>query len=169
MTVRSRSRTPTRARLMAGIRMNPFTEGVRQHVTHTLLTPQTGPQDAPSARLELDAIVVPRSRSAVHRDHAVTLARAADCWLLILCSRRQNSAEVRKFLAARSYYKAIVIDLPPGGKDNYAVDRMAGEQTIAAAETLVGPGLVPCPRWRPDPDDPDGGQDMDEYCALGRR
>jgi len=94
--------------------MNPFTEGVRQHDTHTLLTPQTGPQDAPSARLELDAIVVPGSRPAVHLDHAVTLARAADCWLLILCSRRQNSAEVRKFLAARSYYKAIVIDLPPG-------------------------------------------------------
>jgi O-methyltransferase involved in polyketide biosynthesis len=31
---------------------------------------------------------------------------------------------------------------------------------------LVAPGLVPCPRWRPDPGDV--VQDMDEYCALGR-
>jgi len=31
---------------------------------------------------------------------------------------------------------------------------------------LVAPGLVPCPRWRPDPGD--AVQDMDEYCALGR-
>ena len=31
---------------------------------------------------------------------------------------------------------------------------------------LVAPGLVPCPRWRPDPGA--AVQDMDEYCALGR-
>ncbi len=31
---------------------------------------------------------------------------------------------------------------------------------------LVEPGLVPCPRWRPDPGDT--VQDMDEFCALGR-
>ena len=31
---------------------------------------------------------------------------------------------------------------------------------------LVAPGLVPCPRWRPDPGDT--VTDMDEYCALGR-
>ena len=34
---------------------------------------------------------------------------------------------------------------------------------------LVDPGIVPCPRWRPDPDDTDGGRDMDEYCGLGRK
>jgi S-adenosyl methyltransferase len=34
---------------------------------------------------------------------------------------------------------------------------------------LIEPGLVPCPRWRPDPDDGDGARDMDEYCALGRK
>jgi len=34
---------------------------------------------------------------------------------------------------------------------------------------LVPPGLVPCPRWRPDPDDPEGARDMDEYCGLGRK
>jgi O-methyltransferase involved in polyketide biosynthesis len=34
---------------------------------------------------------------------------------------------------------------------------------------LIEPGLVPCPRWRPDPDDGDSARDMDEYCALGRK
>ena len=34
---------------------------------------------------------------------------------------------------------------------------------------LIEPGLVPCPRWRPDPDDPGGVRDMDEFCALGRK
>jgi S-adenosyl methyltransferase len=34
---------------------------------------------------------------------------------------------------------------------------------------LIEPGLVPCPRWRPDPDDADSARDMDEYCALGRK
>jgi S-adenosyl methyltransferase len=122
-----------------------------------------------------------------------------------------------------------------GGKDNYAVDRQAGEQTIAvlpeivdvarasrqflvrvvrylAADAgirqfldigtglptvnnthgvaqqvapdsrvvyvvaaflegleLIGPGVVPCPRWRPEPSDIGTVQDMDEFCALGRK
>jgi O-methyltransferase involved in polyketide biosynthesis len=34
---------------------------------------------------------------------------------------------------------------------------------------LIEPGLVPCPRWRPDPQDLSGALDMDEYCALGRK
>ena len=34
---------------------------------------------------------------------------------------------------------------------------------------LIEPGLVPCPRWRPDPQDIGNIQDMDEYCALGRK
>jgi O-methyltransferase involved in polyketide biosynthesis len=34
---------------------------------------------------------------------------------------------------------------------------------------MVEPGLVPCPRWRPDPGDAAGARDMDEYCGLGRK
>ena len=34
---------------------------------------------------------------------------------------------------------------------------------------LIEPGLVPCPRWRPDPDGADSVRDMDEYCGLGRK
>ncbi len=34
---------------------------------------------------------------------------------------------------------------------------------------LIEPGLVSCPRWRPDPDGADSVRDMDEYCGLGRK
>jgi len=34
---------------------------------------------------------------------------------------------------------------------------------------LIEPGLVPCPRWRPDRQDIGSVQDMDEFCALGRK
>jgi hypothetical protein len=101
---------PSRPNRKAGILMNP--EAIRQHDTHNMLTPTAGPRDTPFASLGLDAIVVPASRPAAHLDHAVTLARAAGCWLLILCSGRLNSAEAADFLAARSYRKAIAIDLP---------------------------------------------------------
>lgn len=94
--------------------MTLSSEGIRQQVTHGMLTPQTRPQDTPAARLDLDAIIVPGSRPAAHLDHAVTLARAAGCWLVVLCSKRLQGAEALKFLAARSYHKTIVIDLPPG-------------------------------------------------------
>ena len=35
--------------------------------------------------------------------------------------------------------------------------------------TLIEPGLVPCPRWRPDLGEAGRAQDMDEFCALGRK
>lgn len=94
--------------------MTQSLEGIRQHGTHGTLTPQTGPQDASAERLALDAIMVPASRPAPYLDHAVTLARTAGCWLVVLCSKRQHASEVQKFLAARPYHKAIVIHLPPG-------------------------------------------------------
>ena len=85
--------------------------GIRQHATHRTLVAQARPH---GASLDLDAIIVPGAPSAAHLDHAVTLARAADCWLLILCSRRMHQPEAIEFLTARSYDKAIVIDLPAG-------------------------------------------------------
>jgi hypothetical protein len=86
--------------------------GIRQHDTHWSLT---GPaKHARRASLPLDAIIVPGARPAESLDHAVTLARAADCWLLILCSKRLDGKEAKEFLATRSFSKAIVIDLPPG-------------------------------------------------------
>ena len=92
--------------------MEPYAAGVRQQETHSALAGQTGPQDTSLPSLDLDAIIVPATRPAAHLDHAVTLARAADCWLLVLCSQQLHSTEATKFLAARSHPKAIVIDLP---------------------------------------------------------
>jgi hypothetical protein len=104
-------------RLEAGARMsssNPLGENIEQYKTHSSLTSHDGPQITPRGNLVLDAIIVPATRPAAHLDHAVTLARAADCWLLILCSKELHSSEANEFLAARSYHKAIVIDLPSG-------------------------------------------------------
>ena len=93
--------------------MKPSAAVIRQHDTHSTLAEPTTP-DTRHIRLDLDAIIVPASRPAANLEHAVTLARAAGCWLLVLCSQQCRGAEVRKFLAARSYRKAIVIDLPAG-------------------------------------------------------
>lgn len=64
--------------------------------------------------MTLDAIIVPTSRPAHHLKQAVTLARAAHCALLILCSRRAAPADVRRLLEQRSFTDAIVVDLPDG-------------------------------------------------------
>lgn len=105
---------PFRPNRKAGKPMNSFAEGIKQHDTHSTLTPMAGSLGLAPVTLSLDAIVVPASRPAAHLDHAVTLARAADCWLLIVCSGRLDSTEAVKFLAARSYRKAVAIDLPHG-------------------------------------------------------
>ena len=94
--------------------MSPLAEDIRQHETHSALVGQTEPEEIATVELDLDAIIVPASRPAPHLDHAVTLARRAGCWLVVLCSRRVGSTGVRRFLAERSFTKAIVIDLPTG-------------------------------------------------------
>jgi hypothetical protein len=87
---------------------------VRQHDTHRELVGRlTQPSAAVSAG-SLDAIIVPASRPAVNLDHAVTLARAAGCYLVVLCSHEARPDEVEEFLARRSFRKGIVIDLPSG-------------------------------------------------------
>ncbi len=63
---------------------------------------------------QLNAIVVPASRPASNLDSAVTLARAADCDLVVLCSHQAKAAEVLSLLAARSFQRAVVADIPPG-------------------------------------------------------
>ena len=89
-------------------------EGIRQHDTHRALVDQAGPRDVPLAGQALDAIIVPASRPAANLDQAVTLARAASCRLLILCSHGVRPREVQELLRERSFRQAIVIDLPDG-------------------------------------------------------
>ena len=50
--------------------------------------------------------------------------------------------------------------------------RLRSPEQIAAffeGLELIEPGVVPCPQWRPDPQDIGNAQDMDEFCALGRK
>ena len=87
---------------------------VRQHETHRELVGRPARPSAADSPGILDAIIVPASRPAVNLDHAVTLARAAGCLLVVLCSHEARPDEVEAFLAKRSFRKAIVIDLPAG-------------------------------------------------------
>jgi hypothetical protein len=88
--------------------------GVRQHNTHEELVGLAKSPVAPSSGRILDAIIVPASRPALHLDHAITLARAAQCRLVVLCSRQARAGEVSQLLASRSFGQGAVIDIPPG-------------------------------------------------------
>jgi hypothetical protein len=87
---------------------------IRQHDTHGELVGQADSPAAPLSSGALDAIIVPASRPAEHLDHAVTLAEAARCRLVVLCSRQARSDEVSQLLASRSLTEAVAIDLPSG-------------------------------------------------------
>lgn len=83
----------------------------RQFSTHRQLLARTSTR---RSRAGLDAIIVPASRPAANLDHAVTLARALNCQLAVLCSRQARGAEVNDLLATRNVARAIVVDMPPG-------------------------------------------------------
>jgi hypothetical protein len=74
---------------------------------------------APEEGLALDAIVVPAARPAHNLEHAITMARAARCHLVILCSLDARPAEVLDLLAARSFSAATVIEIRPGYEHEY--------------------------------------------------
>jgi hypothetical protein len=95
------------------LNLDPSANGIRQYHTHNPLT-GTGPQPAPQGSLKLDAIIVPASRTAANLDQALALARAAGCWLVILCSGQLNAKEAREYAAARSYGKVVAADIPNG-------------------------------------------------------
>ena len=95
--------------------MNRYEAGIRQHDTHRGLAGQGEPAESPrDGALGLDAIIVPGTRPAAYLDHAVTLARAAKCSLVILCSHYLCGRDVKEYLDERSFSEAIVIDLPSG-------------------------------------------------------
>ena len=98
--------------------------------------------------------------------------------------------------AARQIVRQLMAAVPPGSylAITHSTSEVSGERVIEAVRQwnqvaptpytlrspeqvagffegldLVEPGLVPCPRWRPDPDDAEGARDMDEYCGLGRK
>jgi hypothetical protein len=93
--------------------LNPIAKDIRHYPTHSPLT-GTGPQPELLNGLRLDAIVVPATRPAGYLDQALTLARDAGCWLVVLCSGQLDAAGAREYADARSrsYGKVVIVDLP---------------------------------------------------------
>ena len=89
-------------------RIIPF---ARQHETHRQLVGLARP-GLGRRKPHLDAIIVPAARPAGNLDHAVTLARAVGCTLVVLCSKEAQAAEVSELLAARGFGQAVVADIP---------------------------------------------------------
>jgi hypothetical protein len=67
---------------------------------------------APRERPPLSAIIVPAARPAANLDHSITLARAARCQLVILCSKEARAADVLGLLKDRSFPDATVVEMP---------------------------------------------------------
>jgi hypothetical protein len=107
-------RRPRLPRRRGVLQMNGDGAGVRQHGNHRELAGQDESGSPQVDALGLDAIIVPGTRPAAYLDHAVTLARAAKCSLVVLCSHYLHGREVKEYLDDRSFNGAIVIDLPPG-------------------------------------------------------
>ena len=91
-------------------RVTRHSRNARQFQTHLELLARR----SAGLRTSLDAIIVPASRPAVNLDHAVTLARAVNCQLVVLCSLRAQAAEVNELLALRNFTQAVTVDLPEG-------------------------------------------------------
>ncbi|HEX3966114.1 MAG TPA: hypothetical protein VHZ03_57300 [Trebonia sp.] len=60
----------------------------------------------------MPAIIVPAGRRAANLDHAITLARAVQCHLVLLCSKDARTEEVHAFLDDRSFGDATVVNVP---------------------------------------------------------
>ena len=60
-----------------------------------------------------DAIIVPASRPAPNLDHAVDLAKAMNCWLVVFCSRQARGEDVGALAADKRFGRALAVDLPP--------------------------------------------------------
>jgi len=93
--------------------MRGLRRAIRQHATHAQLIGHAGPDSArPADPPALNAIMVPATRPAHNLEHAITLARATCCHLVIMCSRDTDAAEVHALLDMRSFYDAAVIEIP---------------------------------------------------------
>ena len=88
-------------------RLSPF---VRQHETHRQLVGSGRP--VAGLRVRPDAIIVPASRPAGNLSHAIALAQAVNCRLVVLCSREAKAAEVMEEAAAASSRRTVAVDLP---------------------------------------------------------
>lgn len=87
---------------------------VRQSTSHRQLLGRAAPAVVPREAKSLSAIIVPAARPAANLDHAITLARAVLCHLVIICSKDARAADAFRLLDDRSFTEATVVDLPAG-------------------------------------------------------
>ena len=114
-------------------RIIPF---ARQHETHRQLVGLARP-GLGRRKPHLDAIIVPASRAAGNLDHAVTLARAVGCTLVVLCSKKAQAAEVSELLTARGFGQAVVADIPDG-YDHQVLDFASSRLTRSELPPFCG-------------------------------
>ena len=84
---------------------------VRQYETHRQLAGRARPASQRVARVDLDAIIVPASRIADNLEHAVSLARDAECWLIVLCSRETRATDVGQLFTNMRFTKGVAMDI----------------------------------------------------------
>jgi hypothetical protein len=84
---------------------------IRQYETHRQLAGRARPGNWRVGRTDLDAIIVPASRSADNLDHAVTLAQDAQCWLVVLCSRETRATDVGQLFTDKRFTKGVAVDI----------------------------------------------------------
>jgi hypothetical protein len=84
---------------------------VRQYETHRQFAGRARPGSV-RARADLDAIIVPASRTADNLEHAVALAQAAQCWLVVLCSLETRADEVGQLFADKEFAQGVAVDIP---------------------------------------------------------
>ena len=97
---------------------------IRQYETHRQLAGRARPGSWRVGRTDLDAIIVPASRTADNLEHAVELARAAQCWLIVLCSRETRATEVAQLFTDRgfgTYQMITVIPCSPSAHQTWCV------------------------------------------------
>lgn len=87
---------------------------IRQYETHRHLAGRARPGGPRAGRVDPDAIIVPASRTADNLEHAISLARAAGCWLVVLCSLETRAADVAQLFSDRRFRKGVAVDIPPG-------------------------------------------------------
>ena len=84
---------------------------IRQYETHRQLAGRARPGSCRVDRANLDAIIVPASRAADNLEHAVSLAQAAACWLVVLCSRETRATEVGQLFSDKGLSKGVAVDI----------------------------------------------------------
>jgi hypothetical protein len=85
---------------------------IRQYETHRQLAGRARPGSRRVGRTDPDAIIVPASRTADHLEHAVSLAQAAKCWLVVFCSRETRATDVGQLFADKRFKKGVAVDIP---------------------------------------------------------